>query len=62
MTQWIVLIAVAAVVLYAIIIFNRLVRTRQVRPFAYCHQDMTSHLPDQILDHATSTERHAALR
>jgi LemA protein len=30
MTQWIVLIAVAAVVLYAVVIFNRLVRTQQM--------------------------------
>ena len=40
MTQWIVLAAVAAVVLYAIVIFNRLVRTRQLANEAWSGIDV----------------------
>ena len=40
MTQWIVLAAVAAVVLYAIVVFNRLVRTRQLANEAWSGIDV----------------------
>ncbi len=40
MTQWIVLAAVAAITLYAIVIFNRLVRTRQLANEAWSGIDV----------------------